>query len=137
MARPLLSAFRPELSGVIQPLSGEYAGTRDLLESVPFAAGYGVEIGLLLDAHSMLGLAGLAQVNLGVREHRNRELPELGLMARQILGTVLARCGVEAAAGELTQFLQVAGEWLPDTTSVPAQDRPPMRELLVSRGSAA
>jgi len=132
MARPLLSALRPELSGVIQPLAGEYAGTRALLESVPFAAGYGVEIGLLLDAYAMLGLAGLAQVNLGVREHRNRPLAELGQMARQILTTTLARCGIEPAPGGLTQFLQVAGEWLPDTTNVPATDRPPMRDLLVS-----
>jgi glucosyl-3-phosphoglycerate synthase len=129
MARPLLSVLRPELSGVIQPLAGEYAGTRQLLESVPFAGGYGVEIGLLLDAHALVGLAGLAQVNLGVRAHRNRTLPELGLMSRQILSTALARCGFDVAAAELTQFLQVAGEWLPDTTSVPAADRPPMREL--------
>jgi glucosyl-3-phosphoglycerate synthase len=132
MARPLLSALRPELSGVIQPLSGEYAGTRALLEAVPFAAGYGVEIGLLLDAHSIVGLAGIAQVNLGVRRHRNQPLAALGLMARQILGTALARCGLLAdGAGELTQFVQVAGEWLPDTAGVEVTDRPPMRELLV------
>jgi glucosyl-3-phosphoglycerate synthase len=132
MARPLLSALRPELSGVIQPLSGEYAGTRALLEAVPFASGYGVEIGLLLDAHTIVGLGGIAQVNLGVRRHRNQPLAALGLMARQILGTALARCGVTpAAAGELTQFVQVAGEWLPDTAGVEVADRPPMRELLV------
>jgi glucosyl-3-phosphoglycerate synthase len=132
MARPLLSALRPELSGVIQPLSGEYAGTRELLEAVPFASGYGVEIGLLLDAHAIVGLAGIAQVNLGVRRHRNQPLAALGLMASQILGTALARCGVlPAAAGELTQFVQVAGEWLPDTAGVQVTDRPPMRELLV------
>jgi glucosyl-3-phosphoglycerate synthase len=133
MARPLLSALRPELSGVIQPLSGEYAGTRTLLESLPFAGGYGVEIGLLLDAHTAVGLDGLAQVNLGVREHRNRTLAELGLMARQILGTTLARCGIEVAATELTRFVQVDAEWVPDTASLPAADRPPMRELLVAR----
>ncbi|MGH3881619.1 MAG: glucosyl-3-phosphoglycerate synthase [Actinophytocola sp.] len=132
MARPLLSALRPELSGVIQPLSGEYAGTRALLESVPFASGYGVEIGLLLDAHAIVGLAGIAQVNLGVRRHRNQPLAALGLMARQILGTVLARCGMlPADAGELTQFVQVAGEWLPDTAGAAVADRPPMRSLLV------
>ncbi len=132
MARPLLSALRPELSGVIQPLSGEYAGTRALLEAVPFAPGYGVEIGLLLDAHAIVGLAGIAQVNLGVRRHRNQPLAALGVMARQILDTALARCGMPpAAAGELTQFVQVAGEWLPDTAGVPVADRPPMRELLV------
>ncbi len=90
--RPLLAALRPELAGVVQPLGGEYAGTRELLESVPFAAGYGVEIGLLLDAFARLGLDGLAQVNLGVRKHRNRSLLQLGVMARQILAAALARC---------------------------------------------
>ena len=132
MARPLLSALRPELTGVIQPLGGEYAGTRELLEAVPFASGYGVEIGLLLDAHTIVGLDGIAQVNLGVRKHRNQPLRALGLMSRQILGTALARCGMlPSHAGALTQFVQVAGEWLPDTSGVVVEDRPPMRELLV------
>ncbi|HEX6343469.1 glucosyl-3-phosphoglycerate synthase [Umezawaea sp.] len=132
MARPLLSTLRPELTGVIQPLGGEYAGTRQLLESVPFASGYGVEIGLLLDAHGIVGLNGIAQVNLGVRKHRNQPLRALGLMARQILGTALARCGMlPSHAGELTQFVQVADEWLPDTSGVVVADRPPMRSLLV------
>lgn len=130
MARPLLSALRPELSGIIQPLSGEYAGTRSLLEAVPFASGYGVEIGLLLDAYELVGLPGIAQVNLGVRRHRNQPLPALGVMARQILSTALARCGLlPAGKGELTQFVQVADEWLPDTTGVHVTDRPPMRSL--------
>jgi glucosyl-3-phosphoglycerate synthase len=133
LARPLLAALRPELSGVIQPLGGEYAVTRAFAESVPFAAGYGVEIGLLLDAHTRFGLAGLAQVNLGVRKHRNRSLLALGVMARQILGTALARCGVEAPGGPaFTQFVQVDGEWLPDVTEVPVADRPPMREVLLT-----
>lgn len=131
LARPLLSVLRPELSGLVQPLGGEYAGTRGFLESVPFAAGYGVEIGLLLDAYELYGLAGIAQVNLGVRRHRNRPLQQLGLMARQILGTVLQRWGLPAGAGGLTQFVQVAGEWLPDTTEVLVAARPPMRDVLV------
>lgn len=130
VARPLLSALRPELSELVQPLGGEYAATRELLESVPFAAGYGVEIALLLDTHVRLGLDAIAQVNLGVRKHRNRNLLQLGVMARQILGTVLARCGIPAATGELTQFVQVAGEWLPDRTEILVADRPPMRSLV-------
>ncbi|KAA2264040.1 glucosyl-3-phosphoglycerate synthase [Solihabitans fulvus] len=130
VARPLLAALRPELAGIVQPLGGEYAGTREFLESVPFAAGYGVEIGLLLDAHSRHGLAGLAQVNLGVRKHRNRSLLQLGVMASQILGAALARCGVPRQSDSLTQFSQVAGEWLPDTVEVAVADRPPMREVL-------
>jgi glucosyl-3-phosphoglycerate synthase len=133
LARPVLAALCPELAGVVQPLGGEYAATREFLESVPFAAGYGVEIGLLLDAHAFYGLDGLAQVNLGVREHRNRPLGQLGVMARQILGTALARRGIcEPATSTLfTQFVQVSGEWLPDTTEVLLVDRPPMREMLL------
>ncbi|GAA1987630.1 glucosyl-3-phosphoglycerate synthase [Amycolatopsis minnesotensis] len=131
LARPVLAALRPALSGIIQPLGGEYAATREFLESVPFAAGYGVEIGLLMDAEAAYGLDGLAQVNLGVRKHRNRSLLQLGVMARQILGTALARAGVEAGgSADLTQFVQVSGEWLPDVTEVLVADRPPMRHVL-------
>ncbi|MGH3564624.1 MAG: glucosyl-3-phosphoglycerate synthase [Pseudonocardia sp.] len=133
LARPLLAALRPELCGIVQPLGGEYAGTRELLESVPFAAGYGVEIGLLLDTHALLGLAGLAQVNLGVRKHRNRSLVQLGVMARQILAVGLARCGLADSGGVLTQFIQVSGEWLPTSTTVDVALRPPMREVLATR----
>ena len=129
LVRPLLAALRPELAGVVQPLGGEYAGTRQLLESVSFAPGYGVEIGLLLDTHARLGLAGLAQVNLGVRKHRNRSLLQLGVMARQILAVALARCDVPDAGGVLTQFVQVEGEWLPSVTPVGVADRPPIGEV--------
>jgi len=131
LVRPLLAALRPELAGVVQPLGGEYAGTRELLESVPFAPGYGVEIGLLLDTFSRQGLDGLAQVNLGVRKHRNRSLLQLGVMARQILAAALARCAVPDAGGALTQFVQIDGEWLPSVAEVGVADRPPMREVLV------
>ncbi|OZM83746.1 glucosyl-3-phosphoglycerate synthase [Pseudonocardia sp. MH-G8] len=131
LARPLLAALRPELAGIVQPLGGEYAGTRELLESVPFAPGYGVEIGLLLDTFSQRGLDGLAQVNLGVRKHRNRSLLQLGVMARQILAAALARCEVPDAGGALTQFAQIDGAWIPTTATVAVADRPPMREVLV------
>ncbi|WP_410605453.1 glucosyl-3-phosphoglycerate synthase [Amycolatopsis sp. lyj-90] len=130
LARPVLSALRPSLSALIQPLGGEYAATREFLESVPFAAGYGVEIGLILDAEARYGLEGLAQVNLGVRKHRNRSLLQLGVMARQILGTALARCGIKSDdPALLTQFAQVEDEWLPEVAEVSISDRPPMREV--------
>ncbi|MGY6656027.1 glucosyl-3-phosphoglycerate synthase [Amycolatopsis sp. TRM77291] len=130
LARPVLSALRPSLSGLIQPLGGEYAATREFLESVPFAAGYGVEIGLILDAEARYGLEGLAQVNLGVRKHRNRSLLQLGVMARQILGTALARCGIKSDdPAQLTQFAQVGDEWQPEVAEVSVSDRPPMREV--------
>ena len=136
LVRPLLAALRPELAGVVQPLGGEYAGTRALLESLPFAAGYGVEIGLLLDTHSARGLDALGQVNLGVRKHRNRSLLQLGAMARQILAAVLDRCATPAGAipdagGPLVQFVALDGEWLPVVTPVQVVQRPPMREVLV------
>jgi glucosyl-3-phosphoglycerate synthase len=129
LARPLLAALRPELSGIVQPLGGEYAATRELLESVPFAAGYGVEIGLLLDTHAGHGLDALAQVNLGVRKHRNRSLLQLGVMARQILAAALHRCGLPDEGGEITQFRQLGGEWLPTSQRVQVVERPPMREV--------
>lgn len=132
-ARPLLAALRPELAGIVQPLGGEYAATREFLESVPFAVHYGVEIGLLLDAHARYGLAGLSQVNLGVRKHRHRSLLQLGVTARQITATALARCGVaDPGAAEdavFTQFGHHDGAWLPEATAVSLRDRPPMREL--------
>ncbi|MGQ0574950.1 MAG: glucosyl-3-phosphoglycerate synthase [Pseudonocardia sp.] len=132
VARPLLSAICPDLCAIVQPLGGEYAGTRELLESVPFASGYGVEIGLLLDTHARSGLDAIAQVNLGVRKHRNRSLLQLGVMARQILAVALARAGqgasIDSEAG-LTQFLQVGGEWLPTSTAVLVGERPPMRDV--------
>ena len=131
LVRPLLAALRPELAGVVQPLGGEYAGTRELLESLPFAAGYGVEIGLLLDTHAERGLDAIAQVNLGVRKHRNRSLLQLGVMARQILAATLHHCGVPDAGAALTQFVQVGGEWLPSATPVVVAERPPMREVRV------
>ncbi|MEV4599965.1 glucosyl-3-phosphoglycerate synthase [Amycolatopsis sp. NPDC049253] len=134
LARPVLSALRPALGELVQPLGGEYAGTREFFESVPFAGGYGVEIGLLLDAEERYGLDGLAQVNLGVRKHRNRSLLQLGVMARQILGTALARCGVPTDAdARLTQFVQVSGEWLPDVSEIPVLDRPPMAQVRAVR----
>jgi glucosyl-3-phosphoglycerate synthase len=91
MARPLLSAFWPELSGVLQPLSGEYAGRRTLLERLPFRCGYGVDIGLLLDAFNEVGLDGIAQVDLHERHHRHSDLASLGRMAAEILHTVIDR----------------------------------------------
>ena len=130
LIRPLLAALYPALNAVVQPLGGEYAATRELLESVPFAAGYGVEIGLLLDVHARRGLDALGQVNLGVRKHRNRSLLQLGVMARQILTALLARVGPLDGGGPLVQFQQVAGEWAPTSQYVEMRERPPMLEVL-------
>ena len=129
-ARPALAALRPELAGVVQPLGGEYAATRELLESLPFAAGYGVEIGLLLDTHRERGLDAIAQVDLGVRKHRHRSLRALGATAAEVLDAVLRRC-VPGHPGTdpLTQFVPVDGDWLPDEQPVATTDRPPLATL--------
>ncbi|MGH2357800.1 MAG: glucosyl-3-phosphoglycerate synthase, partial [Candidatus Limnocylindria bacterium] len=85
MARPLINLFFPELSGFIQPLSGEYAGRRDLLERLTFFTGYAVEIGLLIDILDQAGLSAIGQVDLERRVHRNQPLPNLSQMAYVIL----------------------------------------------------
>jgi glucosyl-3-phosphoglycerate synthase len=148
VARPLLARFAPELSGVVQPLGGEYAATRELLESVPFAGSYGVEIALLLDTLAARGLDAIAQVDLGVRKHRNRTLLELGVMAQEVLDTVLRRVTPAADLGpdgvddvRLVQFAQVAGRWVPQERAVRLADRPPMAllrstEIIGDGGSA-
>lgn len=90
-ARPALALFYPELAGVRQPLAGEVAARRELLEALPFATGYGVEIAMLIDAWRTLGLDGIAQVDLD--EHRNRHQPLSALepMALTVLATVATR----------------------------------------------
>ncbi|MCU1497375.1 MAG: hypothetical protein JWM47_1328, partial [Acidimicrobiales bacterium] len=93
LARPLLAQFFPELSDVAQPLSGEYAGRRSLLEELPFVVGYGVDVALLIDAFHAVGIAGLAQVDLGVRHHRNRSLADLGPQALAVSQAILDRAG--------------------------------------------
>jgi glucosyl-3-phosphoglycerate synthase len=133
LARPLIAALRPALSGVVQPLGGEYAATRALLESVPFAPGYGVEIGLLVDTYDRLGLDAIAQVNLGVRAHRNRPLAELGPMSRQVVATLLSRCGIPDSGVGLTQFFVDGDGYAPRTSTVSLADRPPMNTLAAGR----
>jgi glucosyl-3-phosphoglycerate synthase len=129
VARPLLAALRPGLSCILQPLGGEYAATRELLMSVPFAPGYGVEIGLLVDTYDRLGLDAIAQVNLGVRAHRNRPLTELGGMSRQVIATLLSRCGVSDSGIGLTQFFADGDGYTPRLSPVSLADRPPMNTL--------
>ncbi len=91
VARPLINLFFPELSGLIQPLSGEYAARRSLLEAIPFFTGYAVEIGHLIDASERAGLEGLGQVDLERRIHRNQELEGLSRMSFVILQAVMKR----------------------------------------------
>lgn len=91
VARPLINLFYPELSGVIQPLSGEYAGRRSMLEALPFFTGYAVEMGHLIDIVERGGLESLGQVDLERRVHRNQELEGLSKMSFTILQAVMKR----------------------------------------------
>jgi glucosyl-3-phosphoglycerate synthase len=111
-ARPLLKAFFPELAEIRQPLAGEVAARRDLLEQLPFPCGYAVDIGLLIDAWRLVGLEGLAQVDLDVRQNRHRPLEELGPMAEAVL------CGV-------TDRLERDGRLAPHGAGAAWPERPP------------
>jgi glucosyl-3-phosphoglycerate synthase len=99
MARPLLRRFYPELAWLQQPLAGEMAGRRSLFESLPFAVGYGLEIGLLIDVYRRAGTAAIRQVDLDSRQNRHRPLEELGPMSDAILESVAVRLAEE---GRLT-----------------------------------
>lgn len=90
-ARPLLNLFYPELSGIIQPLSGEYGGRRKALEQLPFFSGYGVEIGLLIDIFEMFGLRAIGQVDLQERVHHNQTLEALSKMSFAIIQAVIRK----------------------------------------------
>ena len=132
-ARPLLNALWPELAGFVQPLAGEYAGRRSALERVPFVSGYGVEVGLLVDLLELGGLSSLAQVDLGVRRHTSQSDEALGRMAGQVVSTVLARAGARGAgqpgrdaSGLLTQFRHDGTAFVPSSSAVSVDERPPM-----------
>ena len=130
MARPLLGALWPQLAGFVQPLSGEYAGRRELLERVPFVSHYGVEIGLLIDLHELAGIDALAQVDLGTRRHGHQSDAALGRMAGQILQTALARCpGLPVPGDSLVQFVRTGTGVEPVAWDVGIRQRPPMRSV--------
>jgi len=95
VARPLIALLFPELRHVRQPLAGETAVRRRVLDTVTFDDGYGVELGLLVDAAEAFGLRSVAQVDLGVRVHRNRPLDELRGHATDVLRAALARAGAQ------------------------------------------
>ncbi|MFF3347323.1 glucosyl-3-phosphoglycerate synthase [Streptomyces sp. NPDC002779] len=130
MARPLLNMHWPQLAGFVQPLGGEYAARRSLLEQLPFPVGYGVELGMLVDALHLAGLDALAQVDVGVRKHRHQDGRALGRMSAAIYRTAqlrLARGHLIRPA--LTQFERGEDGFEPRTYSVDTEERPPMAEI--------
>ncbi|MFE7546631.1 glucosyl-3-phosphoglycerate synthase [Streptomyces gardneri] len=130
VARPLLNLHWPQLAGFVQPLGGEYAARRSLLERLPFPVGYGVELGLLVDALHTVGLDALAQVDVGVRKHRHQDERALGRMAAAIYRTAQLRLSRgHLVRPRLTQFERGEDGFTPRTYAVDTEERPPMVDI--------
>ncbi|MEJ1200907.1 MULTISPECIES: glucosyl-3-phosphoglycerate synthase [unclassified Streptomyces] len=130
MARPLLNMHWPRLAGFVQPLGGEYAARRSLLERLPFPVGYGVELGMLVDALHLVGLDALAQVDVGVRKHRHQDGQALGRMSAAIYRTAQLRLARgHLVRPSLIQFERGTDGFEPRTYSVDTEERPPMTEI--------
>jgi glucosyl-3-phosphoglycerate synthase len=132
VARPLLSLWWPELSGVVQPLAGEWAARRALMEELPIPVGYGVELATLLDTADRYGLDAVAQVDLDSRAHKHQADHDLALMAAELMLVAERRRSrpAEAGAAELQQFVRDAGQVRPVSRPVPFVERPPLASVL-------
>src|SRR5690606_20410407 len=127
---PLLNMHWPQLAGFVQPLGGEYAARRSLLEQLPFPVGYGVELGMLVAALHLTGLVALAQVHVGVRNHRHpdgRALARTAAAPHRPAPLRLARGHLIRPA--LTRFERAGDGFEPRPYSVDTEERPPMREI--------
>ena len=136
LIRPLFSLFYPELAALVQPLSGEYAGRRSILEQLPFSVGYGIEVGHLIDIYRQFGPEVLAQVDMDVRIHRNQTIEALSRMSYGVLSTFLDRLG---KYGDLSVLRKLGDAHLALMTGEEGQrlvrseistvERPPMRTI--------
>ncbi len=134
--RPLFSLFFPELTQILQPLSGEYAGYRSLLENIAFPIGYGVETSMILDIYEKWGLNVMAQVDLDRRIHRNQDTKALGRMAFVILQTFLKRIEKQkkiklntALFNEMIQYRLTHGDYEAEKFNFAGTERPAMIQL--------
>ena len=136
MARPVISVFFPHLAELAQPLSGECAAPRRVLEELPFVGGYGVDLGLLIDVTQRFGTTGLVQCDLGERVHRNRSLSDLGVQALSILQAALQRAGHPPA--DVGDFPWTSRLVRPGTepVSVSFAERPPLIQVPAYRKTA-
>ncbi len=132
-ARPLINLFYPELSGVIQPLSGEYGGRRAALEQCSFFSGYGVEIGLLIDIYEKFGLSAVAQVDLLERIHRNQTLEALSKMSFAIIQAVMRKLEsryerrfIEDVNKSMKLIRYGQGGYYLEVEQIEERERPPM-----------
>ena len=134
--RPLFSLFFPELTQLIQPLSGEYAGFREIFERIPFPIGYGVETSMNMDIYEKWGLDVMAQVDLDRRIHRNQDTKALGRMAFVILKTFInrkIRLGLidlkDDLYDEMIQYNLVHDRYKSDIFKIEGHERPPIIEI--------
>jgi len=135
-ARPLVNLFYPQLSGVIQPLSGEYGGRRSALEQLPFFSGYGVETGLLIEILEHFGLSAIAQVDLRERVHHNQSLESLSKMSFAIIQAVIRKLEHRYGQGLLEEVNKTMkliryepGRFFLEVEEIAERERPPMIEL--------
>jgi glucosyl-3-phosphoglycerate synthase len=133
LVRPFLNLLYPDLSMLAQPLSGEYAGRRSLLERIPFFSGYGVEIGLLIDIEQRFGIQAIAQVDMDERIHRNQAIESLRRMSFAILSVLISRSEqlgklalLEGLGPQIHLVRKHGGAYLHDTEEVHGKERPPM-----------
>jgi glucosyl-3-phosphoglycerate synthase len=144
VARPLISLLFPQLAAIVQPLAGECAAPRDVLEQVPFVEGYGVDLALVVDVARRYGLGAVAQTDLGVRVHRNRPLEHLAPQAMAVLQAALSRRpAANSASGLADAEPGLDPAWSPvllrpgrEPLPVIAGERPPMVEVPAYRKSA-
>jgi len=136
VTRPLFSLFMPDLTQILQPLSGEYAGYRSVFESIPFHIGYGVETGMLVDIYKKWGLDVIAQVDLDRRVHKNQDTKALGLMAFVIIKTFLHRMERQQRINirqdlfdEMIQYSLIHNQLQPDIRPLEQYERPPIQEI--------
>ncbi len=133
LVRPFLNLLFPGLSMLAQPLSGEYAGRRSLLERIPFFSGYAVEIGLLIDIERQFGIQSIAQVDMDMRVHRNQTIEGLRRMSTAILSVLITRSEalgklalLEGLGQEIHLIRKDGSGYLHDTEEVRGEERPPM-----------
>ena len=137
LIRPLFSLFYPELTNIVQPLSGEYAARREVLEVIPFPIGYGVETSHLLDLYYKFGLEAFAQTDLDRRVHRNQTTNALGKMSFGILQTFFNRLHAQGKIDQMPlmetlnrRFEVEDGSYSQITKEVVEEERPPMLEII-------
>jgi len=140
VARPLISLWWPELAAVVQPLAGEWAARRSLMESLSIPVGYGVELATLMDTAARYGLDAVAQVDLGSRAHRHQANHDLALMAAELLLVAERRrpAGQPPAATDLRQFVRAQdGTARQVVRPVPVTERPPAAAVREQPGAAS